>query len=138
MQSPPNKVKMRSKCKNQAIIFIISSGSKKATKNVMGHLYELSSVKKNELYGCSFAQRCILKKQSRTFLTDQREVNRTKTRNNMFFLILFGFYHVFLTGLTAAKNNIQFQPYRSKKNLVRLIRNYSPINICCVAPKVQY
>ena len=32
----------------------------------------------------------------------------------MFFLILFGFYHVFLTGRTAAKNNIQFQPYRSK------------------------
>ena len=31
----------------------------------------------------------------------------------MFFLILFGFYHVFLTGRTAAKNNIQFQPYRS-------------------------
>ncbi len=26
----------------------------------------------------------------------------------MFFLILFGFYHVFLTGRTAAKNNIQF------------------------------
>ena len=66
-----------------------------------------------ELYGCSFAQRCILKKQSRTFLTDQREVNRTKTRKNMFFLILFGFYHVFLTGRTAAKNNIQFQTYRS-------------------------
>ena len=57
------------------------------------------------LYGCSFAQRCILKKQSR---------NRTKTRKNMFFLILFGFYHVFLTGRTAAKNNIQFQPYSSK------------------------
>ena len=69
--------------------------------------------KYHELYGCSFAQRCILKKQSRTFLTDQREVNRTKTRKNMFFLILFGFYHVFLTGRTAAKNNIQFQPYRS-------------------------
>ena len=33
----------------------------------------------------------------------------------MFFLILFGFYHVFLTGRTAAKNNIQFQPYRSQK-----------------------
>ena len=66
-----------------------------------------------DLYGCSFAQRCILKKQSRTFLTDQREVNRTKTRKNMFFLILFGFYHVFLTGRTAAKNNIQFQPYSS-------------------------
>ena len=31
----------------------------------------------------------------------------------MFFLILFGFYHVFLTGRTAAKNNIQFQPYSS-------------------------
>jgi hypothetical protein len=46
MQSPPNKVKMRSKCKNHAIIFIISSGSKKATKNAIGHLYELSSVKK--------------------------------------------------------------------------------------------
>ncbi len=56
-----------------------------------------------KLYGCSFAQRCILKKQSRTFLTDQREVNRTKTRKNMFFLIIFGFYHVFLTGRTAAK-----------------------------------
>ena len=66
-----------------------------------------------DLYGCSFAQRCIFKKQSRTFLTDQREVNRTKTRKNMFFLILFGFYHVFLTGRTAAKNNIQFQPYSS-------------------------
>ena len=65
MQSPPNKVKMRSKCKNHAIIFIISTGSKKATKNVMGHLFELSNV---------------------------------------------------------------------KKNLVRLIRNYSIINICCVAP----
>ena len=36
----------------------------------------------------------------------------------MFFLILFGFYHVFLTGRTAAKNNIQFQPYRSKKLVI--------------------
>ena len=65
-----------------------------------------------DLYGCSFAQRCILKKQSR---------NRTKTRKNMFFLILFGFYHVFLTGRTAAKNNIQFQPYWSKWFVVPLV-----------------
>ena len=75
-----------------------------------------------DLYGCSFAQRCILKKQSR---------NRTKTRKNMFFLILFGFYHVFLTGRTAAKNNIQFQPYRSKfcTRVWSPIRcNKSPIN----------
>ena len=44
-----------------------------------------------EPYGCSFAQRCILKKQSRTFLTDQREVNRTKTRK-----VLQDFVWVFL------------------------------------------
>ena len=54
-----------------------------------------------------------IRKTVKNSLTDQREVNRTKTRKNMFFLILFGFYHVFLTGRTAAKNNIQFQPYRS-------------------------
>ena len=41
----------------------------------------------------------------------------------MFFLILFGFYHVFLTGRTAAKNNIQFQPYRSN-NFAHLLMKW--------------
>ena len=85
------------------------------TKNIFyayKKIYYIFVVKKIiELYGCSFAQRCILKKQSR---------NRTKTRKNMFFLILFGFYHVFLTGRTAAKNNIQYQPYRSKYCLLNM------------------
>ncbi len=40
----------------------------------------------------------------------------------MFFLILFGFYYVFLTGRTAAKNNIQFQPYRSNNFAHLLIK----------------
>ena len=30
---------------------------------------------------------------------------------NLFSFVFFGFYHVFQTGRTAAKNNIQFQPY---------------------------
>ncbi len=49
MQSPQNKVKMRSKCKNHAIIFIISSGSKKATKNVNNNFPKLSKWQKNNL-----------------------------------------------------------------------------------------
>ena len=43
---------------------------------------------KNELYDYFFALRCHLEKQSRTFLTDQREVNRTKTRKNIFILLV--------------------------------------------------
>ena len=39
---------------------------------------------------------------------------QNKNKKKHVFLILFGFYHVFLTGRTAAKNNIQFQPYSSK------------------------
>ena len=31
----------------------------------------------------------------------------------MFSFVFFGFNHVFLTGITAAKNNIQLQPYSS-------------------------
>ena len=41
----------------------------------------------------------------------------------MFFLILFGFYHVFLTGRTAAKNNIQFQPVQVEKSFVGVTKD---------------
>ena len=52
-----------------------------------------------------FLHNVPIRKTVKNSLTDQREVNRTKTRKNRFSFVFFGFRHVFPTGRFAAKNS---------------------------------
>ena len=59
-----------------------------------------------------FQTRLLAKAKLPTFLTEGNLRNFI-LKLNLFSFVFFGFYHVFQTGRTAAKNNIQFQPYWS-------------------------
>ena len=79
-----------------------------------------------ELYGCSFAQRCILKKQSRTFLTDQRKVNRTKNKKKHVFFDFIWFLPCFFNWPHCGKkqhtvSTVQVCFFRKNQKKYRLL-----------------
>ena len=76
-------------------VVVVTFGDQEHLWKTMRELYEV--LRPIRLLFCT---KVHIKKQSRTFLTDQREVNRTKTRKNMFsfvflcFLLFFQLAHV--------------------------------------------